>query len=128
LIAEGATVRASDPLAISRVHRSIGDLPDGTSCALSSNYGSAEIRAQGCQRKCINSGNPSMSILDADGQGDVGITFGRDGPSLKLEDGSEFSALVGTLQIENPNRQLQRTSAASVVLFDKNKKIIWKAP
>jgi hypothetical protein len=76
----------------------------------------------------LNSGNPSISILDADGQGGARITFEKDGPSLRLEDGNGFAAVIGTSQIENSNREIQRTSAASVALFDKNKKIIWKAP
>ena len=76
----------------------------------------------------VNSGNPSISILDADGHGGAGINFGKSGPSLELEDGKGFSAVIGTSQIENPDRQAQQTSAASVVLFDKDKKVIWRAP
>ena len=77
----------------------------------------------------VNSGNPSISILDADGQGGAGITFGKNGPSLSLEDGNGFSAVVGTSQIDNSSDgQARYTSAASVVLFDKKKKVIWRAP
>lgn len=76
----------------------------------------------------VNSGNPSVSILDADGQGGATINVGKNGASLKLEDGKGFSAVVGTSPIENPDRQAQQTSAASVVLFDKDKKVIWRAP
>jgi hypothetical protein len=76
----------------------------------------------------INSGNPSISILNADGQGGAGITFAKNGPSLKLQDGNGFSAVVGTSEIQNNDRQAKYTSAASVTLFDKNKNVIWRAP
>ncbi len=76
----------------------------------------------------INSGNPSISIVDSDGQGGAGLNFGKNGPSLKLEDGRGFSAVMGTSQVENPDRQAQYTSTASVTLFDKDKKVIWRAP
>src|SRR4029077_8822292 len=69
----------------------------------------------------INSGNPSVSILDADGRGGAGITFAKNGPSLKLEDGNGFSAVVGTSPIQNTDRHDKYTSAASVTLFDKDK-------
>jgi hypothetical protein len=76
----------------------------------------------------VNSGEPSISIVDSEGQGGAGITFGKNGPSLKLEDGNGFSTVVGTSQIEDPDRPAQQTSAASVVLFGKDKKVIWRAP
>ena len=76
----------------------------------------------------INSGNPSISVLNADGQGGAGMSFGKNGPSLKLQDGNGFSTVVGASQIENRSRQAQSTSAASVVLFDKDNKVIWQAP
>jgi len=77
----------------------------------------------------VNSGSPSVSIQDADRQGSAGLTFGKNGPSLSLEDGNGFSTVVGTSQIENPSdSQARYTSAAAVVLFDTNKKVIWRAP
>ena len=77
----------------------------------------------------VNSGNPSISIADAEGQGSAGLTFGKTGPSLRLADGEGFSTVVGTSQIEKPGEgQAQYSSAASVVLYDKNRKILWKAP
>jgi len=76
----------------------------------------------------INSGNPSISIVDSDGQGGAGLNFGKNGPSLKLEDGRGFSAVMGTSQVENPDRQAQYTTTASITLFDKDKKVIWRAP
>jgi hypothetical protein len=77
----------------------------------------------------VNSGSPSISILNADGQGGAGLTFGKNGPSLSLEDGNGFSTVVGTSEIENASDGQRRyTSAASIVLFDKGKRVLWKAP
>ena len=93
---------------------------------------SGDLHFYGSQRSGmnlgINSGNPSVSIVAADGQGGAAINFGKNGPSLNLQDGNGFSTLIGASQTKNPNRQVQKTSAASIVLFDKDKKVIWKAP
>jgi hypothetical protein len=77
----------------------------------------------------VNAGDPSISIMDGGGNGGAGITFGKNGPSLSLEDGKGYSTIVGKTKIEGPgNEQPRYTSAASVVLFDKDKRIMWKAP
>jgi hypothetical protein len=77
----------------------------------------------------VNSGDPALSMMGAEGIGGAGITIAKDGPSLTLQDGRGFSAVVGTAQLETPtNGKTHQTSAASVVLFDKGKKVIWQAP
>jgi len=77
----------------------------------------------------INSGDPSISIIKAGAQGGAKIIFEKNGPSLRLEDANGFSTVVGTTRIEaSSTQQVQYTSAASVVLFDKKGDIIWKAP
>jgi hypothetical protein len=49
--------------------------------------------------------------------------------NLNLQDQDGFLATLGVTNIVTPRTgQTQRTSAASLVLFDKNKNVIWKAP
>jgi hypothetical protein len=77
----------------------------------------------------VNSGDPAISMIDAEGNGGAGITFAKDGPSLTLEDRNGFSTVVGTTQLETPgNGETHHTSAASVALLDKGKKVIWRVP
>lgn len=78
----------------------------------------------------VDSGDPSLSIVGADGSGGAGITFGEGGPGLTIEDGKGFSIVAGTAQLKAPagGEGHQHTSAASVVLLDRNKKVLWRAP
>jgi len=76
----------------------------------------------------VNSGDPALSMIDTEGN-EAGIALAKDGPSLALKDAKGFFTVVGTTQVETPaNGEANRTSAASVALFDKNKKVIWRAP
>jgi hypothetical protein len=77
----------------------------------------------------VDSGDPSLSMIGADGEGGAGITFGKDGPSLTLEDSKGFSTVLGSTQLQNAaNNESQHRSAASVVLLDKDKKVMWRTP
>lgn len=77
----------------------------------------------------VNSGDPALAMMGAEGIGGAGIGFAKDGPSLTLKDGNGFSAVVGATQLETPTSgKTHQTSAASVMLFDKSKKLIWQAP
>ena len=77
----------------------------------------------------LDSGSPDISMMGAEGNGRAGITFGKDGPALTLEDAKEFSTIVGATQLEKPaNSGAYSASAASIVLLDKDKNVIWQTP
>ena len=77
----------------------------------------------------MNSGRPSIAILDGESQGQVGIGFENHGPSLRIEDANGFRATVGSSPAGNGSAGPARsTSAASITLSDKNQKVLWKAP
>ena len=77
----------------------------------------------------LDSGNPDISVMGAEGSGGAGITFRENGPSLTLVDAKGFSTIVGATQLEKPaNGGTHSTSAASIVLLDRDKKIIWRTP
>jgi hypothetical protein len=77
----------------------------------------------------LDSGNPDISMIGAEGKGAAGITFRERGPSLTLEDAEGFSTIVGATQLEKPtNTRAHLTSAASIILLDKDKKVIWQTP
>jgi hypothetical protein len=49
--------------------------------------------------------------------------------NLNLQDQDGFLATLGVTNIVTPRTgETHSTSAASLVLFDKNKSVIWKAP
>ncbi|MGH9745090.1 MAG: hypothetical protein ACRD59_03125 [Candidatus Acidiferrales bacterium] len=77
----------------------------------------------------VDSGDPSLSIVDADGNGGAAIAFSKDGPGLTLVDGKGFSAVVGATQLkDSTGGDAKHTSAASIVLLDKAKMVLWRAP
>jgi hypothetical protein len=77
----------------------------------------------------LDSGNPDISMMGAGGNGGARITFGKDGPALTLEDAKGFSAIMGTAQLEKPaNTGAHSASAASIILLDRDKKVIWQTP
>ncbi len=57
------------------------------------------------------------------------LLFGRDGTILELNDREGFKTTIGTTDLVTPSTgETHKTSAASVVMFDKDKNVIWKAP
>jgi hypothetical protein len=52
-----------------------------------------------------------------------------DGPSLTLSDAQGFRTIVGTASLNTPTTGAStKTSAASVILFDKEGRSVWSAP
>lgn len=51
------------------------------------------------------------------------------GPRIELSDKQGFQTIVGVANLESPKTgETHKTSAASLVIFDKDKTVIWKAP
>jgi hypothetical protein len=62
-----------------------------------------------------------------DSKGEAIATFGRD--AIAVTDDQGFSATIGAQELTMPRTgETHKTSAASIVLFDKNKNVLWKAP
>jgi len=77
----------------------------------------------------LDSGKPDISLMGAEGNGGGRITFGENGPTLTLEDAMGFSTIVGAAQLEKPaNSGARHKAAASIVLLDKDKNVIWQTP
>jgi hypothetical protein len=73
-----------------------------------------------------NEVNPNSGLRE---QVQVRLESSVDGPSLHLTDTQGFHTAVGSVSLATPSTGLSsRTSAASVVLFDKSGKSIWSAP
>lgn len=72
---------------------------------------------------------PDLSMYDASGQLRVDLVAPNGGPSLKLEDENGYSAIFGSTDLVTPRTgRKEMTSAASLTLFGKDKKVLWSAP
>ena len=95
----------------------------------SDNWGGSMILfdGQGRDRAIFqaNLDKPSLTMSNSKGDIQAGL-----GPGfLDVSDGEGFQAALGTMGLETPSTgETRRTSAASLVLLDKDKKVIWKAP
>jgi len=77
----------------------------------------------------LDLGVPAISMMAASGSGKAGIAIPKAGPAFSLEDAKGFSAIVGTSEPNTPaGRKSHQSSAASLVLLDKAKNVLWKAP
>jgi hypothetical protein len=80
----------------------------------------------------------SMSIVEGQGsqlsligeradiQAHIGVT--PDGTSLELSDKDGFTTSIGNGTQPAKNGQVKKTSAASIVLFNKDRKVLWSTP
>jgi len=76
----------------------------------------------------IDSGNPDISLVAPQGNGQARIAFGEHGPSFTLQDAEGFSTIVGVATTEETANHMSGISGASILLLDKDKKVIWQAP
>ena len=69
-------------------------------------------------------GGASLSLGDG-----VVLTSHADEPTLSLTDENGFKSVIGRIGLETARTgEESRTSAASVTLFGKDAKVIWRAP
>lgn len=76
----------------------------------------------------VDSGNPDVSMVAAEGNGEARIAFSEYGPSFTLQDAKGLSTIVGAAPAEKTANRKAAISAASIVLLDKDKKVIWRTP
>lgn len=69
---------------------------------------------------------PGLVLADDRGKFRAQLDVGTEGPRLFLEDQKGFGASIGNYY--SPTKKSAETSAASVVLFDKDGKVLWEAP
>jgi hypothetical protein len=75
-----------------------------------------------------DSGNPDISMIAAQGNGEARITFNEYGPSFTLQDATGFSTIVGGAPAEKASSHKSGISGASIVLLAREKKVIWRLP
>jgi hypothetical protein len=77
----------------------------------------------------VDSGDPAVSMVSSAANGAAGIAFAKGGPNLTLKDEAGFSTVVGATGLEPlAGSGVSQRSAASIVLLNKDKKVIWQAP
>jgi hypothetical protein len=68
----------------------------------------------------------SLTGERADVQAHIGVT--PDGTTLALSDQDGFTTNIGNGVQPSKGGQIKKTSAASITLFSKNRKVLWSAP
>jgi hypothetical protein len=80
----------------------------------------------------VNPGIKGIPTLQMSGSGgNLEVTLDRDsgGPSLTIEDSDGYSSALGRSDLVlTKTGKKEQTPAASLVLFDKDKKVLWSAP
>jgi hypothetical protein len=67
--------------------------------------------------------------LNRSHRGFVGMSVEEEGPSVFLQDEAGYETMIGNGSLETiKTGSMEKRSAASVVLFGKDKKVIWSAP
>ena len=68
-------------------------------------------------------------FLGRNGKSKAGLSITGSGPSLDITDEAGFQTTIGNAELETVRTgESHKTSAASVILFDKDKNVLWKAP
>jgi hypothetical protein len=67
----------------------------------------------------------SLTGENAGAQAHIGVTV--DGTNLELSDRDGFSASIGNGTQPTRGGQIKKTSAASIALFNKDRKVLWSA-
>jgi hypothetical protein len=77
----------------------------------------------------VSAGEPTLTLFGSQVKSNATLYVSLDGPSLEVSDAAGFKAVVGTAELETIRTgESHRTSAASVVLFNKDGKVIWRTP
>ena len=75
------------------------------------------------------SDGPGLGLYDAKGKLSAMLAASPDGPWLELTGANGFEADIGVTGLVTPaTGETHKTSAASIVLFGKGKKVLWQAP
>lgn len=81
------------------------------------------------QKGSVLTVNSDSVLLRRHGKIQARLFVDDDGPSLALEDTQGFESRLGVAALRTPlTGESSRTSAASLTLFDKDRKVIWRTP
>jgi hypothetical protein len=72
---------------------------------------------------------PDLWLTDEKDKERFGVSIDSNGPHLSLSDIEGFETSIGITDLVTPHTgESHKTSAASLVMFDKEKKVLWRAP
>ena len=74
-------------------------------------------------------GAPQLALLDQNGKERLLMSVGTSGPSVVLRDENQDRAVLGHTELEaTATGTVEQRAASSLVLFDRNGKVIWRVP
>ena len=72
---------------------------------------------------------PYLLFHDSNGSARAALALDNEQPRLQLSDSDGFTAILGSNTLVTGNSQaVQKTSAASLLLYGKEREILWRAP
>jgi hypothetical protein len=121
---EGPSLKLRDPSGAALVSVSLRDVaPSGPFLVLSDPQHHSSL-----SMSVANGEGSQLSMIGerADIQAHIGVT--PDGTAMELSDKDGFTTSIGNGVQAAKNGQVKKTSAASVTLFNKDRKVLWSAP
>jgi hypothetical protein len=107
-----------------QINSSIGTGTSGSSLSL----GSADANGSVLLTSASNNWFPALRMTGSGGKLELYLN-GESGPKLAIEDSDGYSSVLGRSDlIQAKTGKKEQTPAASLVLFDKEKKVLWSAP
>lgn len=88
----------------------------------------ANSKGLGVAVLAVPSSGPGLVLADLQGTLHAQFDVGEDGPRLYLEDKKGFSATLGNYYFSDEPAKNKKTTAASLVLAQKDLGLIWSAP
>jgi hypothetical protein len=82
----------------------------------------------GLSMSVLQGGGSQLSLTGEDGAAHAHIGVTPDGTNIELSDREGFSASIGNGTQATKGGQVKKTSAASIALFDKDRKVLWSHP
>jgi hypothetical protein len=82
----------------------------------------------GLSMSVLESAGSQLSLTGERPEIQARIAVAPDGTSLQVSDQDGFSANIGSGVQANKSGQVKKTTAASITLFNKDRKVLWSAP
>jgi hypothetical protein len=77
----------------------------------------------------FDQGVSSLRLWDENGKSSVGLEVSRVGPTISLDDANgALRAVLGTSALGPDAGEIEITAPSSLLLFDKEGKVLWRAP
>jgi len=82
----------------------------------------------GLSMSVLENGGSQLSLTGERPEIQAHIGVAADGTSLEISDGDGFTTSIGNGTLPTKSGQVKKTTAASIALFNKDRKVLWSTP